>query len=82
MPILLQPPQAAVNIDDAVAAIKAWLGGQVIAPVGVGAHLPVASLEPGNINAVANFNDVFVIVVAFKGHPFPFEPADVTGHRP
>ena len=82
MPILLQPPQAAVNIDDAVAAIKTWQRGQVVASVGVVAHLSVADMEPGNINAVVNFNDVFVIVVALTGHPYPFEPADVDGHCP
>ncbi|MCH7925218.1 MAG: hypothetical protein IIC51_06760 [Planctomycetes bacterium] len=79
---MLQPPQAAVNIDHAVAAIKTWQRGQVIVSVGVVAHLSVADMEPGDINAVVNFNDVFVIVVALTGHPYPFGRTDVAGPYP
>ena len=76
------PPQGHASIDDAVAVIKTWQGGQIVAPVGNVAHLSVADVEPGNINAVVNFNDVFAIVIAFTGAPYPFGPADVDGNCP
>ena len=80
------PPQGATNIDDAVAAIKTFQGGQVVPPgpipPGNVAHLAVADVDPGDINAIVNFNDVFTVVLAFQGDPYPFGPADADGNCP
>ncbi len=75
------PPQGATNIDDAVAAIKTFQGGQVVPPgpipPGNVAHLSVADVDPGEVNAVVNFNDVFTLLLAFQGEPYPFgDPQD------
>ncbi len=76
------PPNGFTNINDVVMAIMTWQGGPVVAPVGTVAHLSVADVEPGDINLVVNFNDVFAIVIAFTGAPYPFGPADVNGNCP
>ena len=73
-----------MNIDDAVMGIKTWQGGQVVAPIPGSniAHLSVADVEPGNMNAVVNFNDVFIVILAFQGEEYPFGPADADGNCP
>lgn len=76
------PPQGLTSIDDVVAAIKTFQGGQVIAPVGSVAHLSIADVDPGNINSVVNFNDVLAILITFTGAPYPFGPADADGNCP
>lgn len=76
------PPQGTTNIDDAVAAIRTWQGGAVVAPVGDVAHLSVTDIEPGDINMVVNFNDVLLSILAFQGEMYPFGPADANGNCP
>ncbi|MCH9033192.1 MAG: S8 family serine peptidase, partial [Planctomycetes bacterium] len=51
------PPQGVANIDDVVAAIRTFSGGQVVAPVPGSsvAHVSIPDVEPGNINTVVNF---------------------------
>ncbi|MCH8149554.1 MAG: hypothetical protein IH987_16475, partial [Planctomycetes bacterium] len=73
------PPDLITNIDDAVAIIKTWLGGPVVAPVGGVAHLTVADVDPGNINLLVNISDLFQVILAFQGNPYPFGPADPDG---
>ena len=75
-------PNGFTNIDDVVACIKTWQGGPVVAPAGAVAHLSVADLDPGDINLVTNFNDVFTVVLAFIADPYPFGPADADGNCP
>lgn len=60
------------NIDDAVAVIKTFQSGPLVAPVGNVAHLSVVDVEPGDINLVVNFHDVAWVILAFKGDPYPF----------
>lgn len=43
---------------------------------------PYSDVDPGNINLVVNINDVFAVVTAFGGNPYPFGPADADGHCP
>ena len=78
------PPNLNVNIDDAVAAIKTWQGGSVVAPVPGSniAHLSVADVDPGDLNLIVNFNDVFKVFQAFTGEMYPFGPADTDGNCP
>ncbi|MCH8243306.1 MAG: hypothetical protein IH897_11955, partial [Planctomycetes bacterium] len=76
------PPNLTTNIDDAVAIIKTWQGGPVVAPVGNVAHLSVADVDPGDINTVVNFNDVFMVILAFQGNQYPFGPANADGNCP
>ena len=76
------PPNLTTNIDDAVAIIKTWQGGPVVAPVGNVAHLSVADVDPGDINTVVNFNDVFIVILAFQGNQYPFGPANADGNCP
>ena len=38
--------------------------------------LSVADMEPGDINLVVNFRDVFTVTLAFIADPFPLGPAD------
>ena len=66
-------------MSDTVTAIKTWQKGRVIASIAVVAHLSVSDAEPGDINEVVNSTDVFVIVVVFTGHPYPFGRTDVAG---
>jgi len=37
-------------------------------------------VEPGEINTVVNFNDVFTIILAFQGEEYPFGPAEPDGN--
>lgn len=76
--------QGTTNIDDAVAAIKTWQGGQVVAPTPGSniAHLAVADVEPGNINTVVNFADVQQVLLAFQGEMYSFGPAGADGNCP
>ena len=80
------PAQGATNIDDAVAAVKTFQGGQVLPPgpipPGNVGHLSWLDVVPGNINTVVNFDDVFMIVQAFQGSMYPFGPADADGSCP
>ncbi|MCH7924543.1 MAG: hypothetical protein IIC51_03320, partial [Planctomycetes bacterium] len=78
------PPDGVSNITDAVAAIKTFQGGQVVAPVpgSTIAHLSIADVEPGNINTVVNFADVLILIRAFQGNMYPFGPADADGNCP
>ena len=78
------PPQGAANIDDMVAAVKTFLGGELVAPVPGSpvAHLSIPDVEPGNINMVVNFADVVLLVRAFQGEAYPFGPADGDGNCP
>ena len=80
------PPNGTTNIDDAVAGIKTFQGGPFVppgpVPPGNMAHLSVPDVEPGNINMVVNIADVFLVVLAFQGNPYPFGPADVDGNCP
>ena len=78
------PPQGTTNISDAVAAIKTFQGGQVVAPTPGSniAHLSVVDVEPGNINTVVNIADVFILIKAFQGEVYPFGPADADGNCP
>ncbi|MCH8147720.1 MAG: S8 family serine peptidase, partial [Planctomycetes bacterium] len=78
------PPQGVANIDDAVAAIKTFSGGQVVAPVPGSpvAHVSIPDVEPGNINIVVNFADVLLLIKAFQGEPYPLGPADADGNCP
>ncbi|MCH8150558.1 MAG: thrombospondin type 3 repeat-containing protein [Planctomycetes bacterium] len=80
------PAQGVTNIDDAVAAIETWQGGQVVPPgpipPGTVAHLSVPDIEPGNVNTVVNFADVQRILLAFEGEMYPFGPADADGNCP
>ena len=77
-------PQGVANINDAVVAINAFQGGQVVAPVPGSniPHLSIADVEPGNINTVVNFADVHLLIRAFQGHEYPFGPADANGNCP
>ncbi len=74
------------NIDDWVAAIKMFQGAQVEPPgripPGNIAHLAVADVDPGDVNTIVNFNDVFTVVLAFQGDMYPFGPADADGNCP
>ena len=78
------PPQGVANIDDVVAAIRTFSGGQVVAPVPGSsvAHVSIPDVEPGNINTVVNFADVFLLIKAFQGQAYPFGPADGDGNCP
>ena len=71
-------PNGVTNITDVVVAIRTFHGGAVVAPIpGVPiAHLSVVDVDPGNINLVVNFDDVFKLVQAFIADPYPFGPAD------
>lgn len=61
------PPQETVNIDDAVAAIKTWQQATG-AP-----HVTRTDVEPVVPNGITNFNEVSIILAAFRGDPYPFE---------
>ena len=78
------PPQGASNTTDAVVANNTFQGGQVVAPVpgSTVAHLSIADVEPGNINAIVNFADVFILIKAFQGDVYTFGPADADGNCP
>ncbi|MCH8149859.1 MAG: DUF4215 domain-containing protein, partial [Planctomycetes bacterium] len=80
------PPQGTTNIDDAVAAIKTFQGGQVVppgpVPPGNVAHLAVTDIHPGDVNTIVNANDVLFVILAFQGEPYPFGPADTDGNCP
>ena len=60
------PSQGVTNIDDAVAAIKTWQS------VDFAPHFSITDVEPQDPNQIVNFNDVFQIVIAFQGDPYPF----------
>jgi|GEM_PF-1137161 len=65
------PPQGIVNIADAVAIIKAWQVAPGAPP------LPVVDVQPQTINRLVNINDVFAVLLAFQGRPYPYGcPAD------
>ena len=65
------PPQGIVNFDDVVAVNKTFQGA-FGAP-----HVSVSDVEPQFINRVVNINDVFRVISAFQGNPYPFGcPAD------
>ena len=76
--------QGVSNITDAVAAITTFQGGPVVAPVPGSniAHLSIADVEPGNINGIVNFADVFILIKAFQGAMYPYGPADADGNCP
>ena len=78
------PPDGEANITDAFAAIQTFQGGQVVAPVPGSniAHLSVVDVEPGNINTIVNIADVFILIRAFQGNPYPYGPADADGNCP
>jgi len=46
------------------------------------AHLSVPDVEPANINMVVNISDVFLVILGFRGNPYPFGPADADGNCP
>lgn len=60
------PPQGATNIDDAVAAIKTFQSS--------GAEAPISwvDVEDEQVNHIVNINDVFTIIRAFQGLPYPY----------
>jgi len=61
------PPNGTVNIDDAFAAILGFAqSGGPIPPKGW------ADLEPEVPNQLININDIYVILLAFQGEPYPF----------
>ena len=76
--------QGIANINDAVACIKTFQCGQVVAPTPGSdcAHLSRVDIEPGNINTVVNFADVLIFIKAFQGDMYPFGPADADGNCP
>ena len=59
-------PQGFTNFDDAFSVLKSWQMADG-AP-----ELPRADVEPQELNRVVNFNDVFLIVLAFQADPYPF----------
>ncbi|MCH7995017.1 MAG: hypothetical protein IIB57_11320 [Planctomycetes bacterium] len=60
------PSQGVPNIDDAVAVIKTWQQADGSPPS------TVTDVEPQFINKVVNINDVFFVILAFQGDPYPF----------
>lgn len=76
------PPNGFTSMIDVVMVIFTWQGGPVVATDGVVAHLSVADMHPGDINLVVNFDDVFIVLQAFVGDPYPFGPADAEGSCP
>jgi|GEM_PF-3121115 len=60
------PPQHVTNIDDAVAAIKTFQEADN-AP-----HVSITDVEPQEPNKIVNINDVFTIIRAFQGEPYPY----------
>ena len=44
--------------------------------------MSVADVDPGDINAIVNFNDVLFVILAFQGEMYPFGPADADGDCP
>jgi|GEM_PF-3560102 len=68
------PPQGVTNIDDAVAAIKTFQEAEN-AP-----HKSVTDVEPQEPNHIVNINDVFAIIRAFQGEPYPYGCPDDPCH--
>ncbi|MCH8147819.1 MAG: hypothetical protein IH987_07470 [Planctomycetes bacterium] len=71
------PPQGSVNIDDAVAAIKTYQNPGALNAT----HVSVTDVHPNligtQINKTVNFDDVFVIVLGFKGFEYPGTDLDL-----
>ena len=64
-------PNGVVNMDDVMAGVQRFRQLET-AP-----HLTWVDIDPEIPDAVLNFTDIFRIVQAFKGEPYPFsDPAD------
>jgi len=69
--VLWSPPNGVQNISDVQAAIVTFQAGASAAP------LTWMDVEPEVPNRIVNINDVFALILAFKGEPYPFaDPAD------
>ena len=65
------PPNGVQNFVDVQAAVKTFQDGESTAP------LIWADVEPEIPNRIVNFTDVFLLVLAFRGEPYPFSaPVD------
>ena len=62
------PPQGILNFEDVTAAIKTFIDSQAFNAT----HVSITDVQPQTPNHVVNFNDVFTIVLAFQGAPYPF----------
>jgi len=60
------PPQGIVNIDDAVAGIKSFQ------QLSNAPHKSVTDVEPQVTNQICNISDVYTIILAFQGKPYPY----------